>query len=495
MARDPGPDFRWGVLSRRSAFNRVTNGDGEIVLFEESTRRQELAVVHHIKAHNMGMIAATYTDIASAYDERAKRPDYENALADLQAGRIDGIAVWKVDRLVRRVTQYRTVLDVLEQSGGRLFTLVEGIDTADPKRTFVNGLILDLLVRLAEMESENTGVRVALAHEDRARKGLIHHSRLRPFGHTGDWFGLVLPEVKLLHEAAERLDAGEAAFSIAADWTAREIPTTAGRTRWHSDVLRRILLSPRMVGKREYGGTLFDLEGVPPIFDEETWQRVHDALAKRRNHTARVVVHLLSNIALCGNCDRTVLTNTPGKGRGFTYVCRPHFEGDSDACGKVSVVGALAEGRVREEVVAFLADKERVTALLRRHAGGPELDALHDRINVLSESLVALGKALNPPPGVPRMPLPVYYQQATAIEEERGELKRRLAVTREAALLAEVLTSGNPAKEWDARSLEWKRTILNLTTESIVIEPRGKGSVIPGRNAFDPERVKIKFAA
>src|SRR6266508_5808143 len=316
MARDPGPDFRWGVLSRRSAFNRVTNGDGEIVLFEESTRRQELAVVHHIKSHNMGMIAATYTDIASAYDERAKRPDYENALADLQAGRIDGIAVWKVDRLVRRVTQYRTVLDVLEQSGGRLFTLVEGIDTADPKRTFVNGLILDLLVRLAEMESENTGVRVALAHEDRARKGLIHHSRLRPFGHTGDWFGLVLPEVKLLHEAAERLDAGEAAFSIAADWTAREIPTTAGRTRWHSDVLRRILLSPRMVGKREYGGTLLDLEGVPPIFDEETWQRVRDALAKRRNHAARVVVHLLSNIALCGNCDRTVLTNTPGRGRG-----------------------------------------------------------------------------------------------------------------------------------------------------------------------------------
>jgi Resolvase, N terminal domain len=36
----------------------------------------------------------------------AKRPDFEAALDDLRAGRIDGIAVWKVDRLVRRVSQF-----------------------------------------------------------------------------------------------------------------------------------------------------------------------------------------------------------------------------------------------------------------------------------------------------------------------------------------------------------------------------------------------------
>jgi DNA invertase Pin-like site-specific DNA recombinase len=78
----------------------------------------------------MGRVVAVYSDIASAYDERAKRPEFENALIDLQAGRIDGLACWKVDRLVRRTNQYRRVLDVLEKSGGRLFSLSEGIDTA-----------------------------------------------------------------------------------------------------------------------------------------------------------------------------------------------------------------------------------------------------------------------------------------------------------------------------------------------------------------------------
>ena len=64
-----------------------------------------------------------YSDIASAYAVNAKRPDFEAALDDLRAGRIDGIAVWKVDRLVRRVSQFRRVLDTLESSGGRLVTV------------------------------------------------------------------------------------------------------------------------------------------------------------------------------------------------------------------------------------------------------------------------------------------------------------------------------------------------------------------------------------
>jgi Resolvase, N terminal domain len=136
MATEPGPTFRWGCLTRRSKYN----ADGT----EGSTRRQELAVCDHIRANNMGQVVAVYSDIASAYAVNTKRHDFEAALDDLRAGRIDGIAVWKVDRLVRRVSQFRRVLDTLESSGGRLFSLVEGIDTADPERRFVNGLILDL---------------------------------------------------------------------------------------------------------------------------------------------------------------------------------------------------------------------------------------------------------------------------------------------------------------------------------------------------------------
>jgi site-specific DNA recombinase len=490
LMAEPGESFRWGAVLRRSRLNP----DGT----EGSTARQERAIQDYVKANDMGRIVAFYSDIASAYAEKDKRQDFKNALLDLQAGRIDGIIAWKVDRLTRRRNEARRLLTLLEESGGRLATVVEGIDTADPAKREITEIALAIYAGSAESESEAIGERISLMHLDRARKGLVQPSSVRPFGHTDDWQALVPAEVKVLHEAAERLLQGEASYSVAADFTFRAIPKPSGKTNWNSNVLRRMLLSARMVGKREYDGTHYELEGVPPIFDEETWERLCAVLAKRSVRSGPVETHLLSSIAQCGICERTLASSTSGRKSVPTYVCRPRFEGDQ-ACRKISISAPHAEQRVTSLVVDFLADKERVTKLLRR-AAGPELDAIHERIAELGDSLHALAQALNPPPGVPRMPLATYYEQAAAIEAERQELHKRMAVTREAALLAEVLDFEDAAKEWHSRSLHWQRSILKLVTESIVIEPRGKllpkddPRFRPGFNGFDPERVSITFA-
>jgi site-specific DNA recombinase len=490
LAAEPGPSFRWGAVLRRSRLNP----DGT----EGSTARQERAIQDYVKANSMGRIVAFYTDIASAHDEKAKRPEFENALIDLKAGRIDGIIAWKVDRLTRRRSQARKLLSILEECGGRLATVVEGIDTADPAKREITEIALAIYAGSAESESEAIGERISLMHLDRARKGLVQPSSVRPFGHTDDWLALVPAEVKVLHEAAERLFQGEASFSIAADFTAREILKPSGKTNWNSNVLRRMLLSARMVGKREYYDTLYELEGVPPIFDEETWEKLCAVLASRTTRSGPVEQHLLSSIALCGVCGRTLASSTSGRKSVKTYVCRPRFEGDN-ACRKISVSAPHVERRVTSLVVDFLADTERVGKLLRR-AAGPELDAIQGRIAELGDSLHALAEALNPPPGVPRLPLETYYEQAAIIEAERQELHKRMAVTREAALLAEVLSFEDAAKEWESRSLHWQRSILKLITESIVIEPRGKllpkddPRFRPGFNGFDPERVRVTFA-
>jgi site-specific DNA recombinase len=486
----PSASFRWGAILRRSRLNP----DGT----EGSTSRQERAIQDYVKQNDMGRIVAFYSDIASAYSEKGKREDFTNALSDLKAGRIDGLIAWKVDRLTRRRSEARKLLTLLEESGGRLATVVEGIDTADPAKREITEIALAIYAGSAESESEAIGERVSLMHLDRARKGLVQPSSVRPYGHTEDWQALVDSEVKVLHEAAERLFQGEASFSIAADFTAREIPKPSGKTHWNSNVLRRMLLSSRMVAKREYGDQVYPLEGVPPIFDQETWEKLCAVLASRTTRSGPVEQHLLSSIALCGVCGRPLASSTSGRKSVKTYVCRPRFEGDN-ACRKISVSAPHVEQKVTSLVVDFLADKERVTKLLRR-AAGPELDAIHERIAELADSLHALAQALNPPPNVPRLPLETYYEQAALIEAERQELHKRMAVTREAALLAEVLSFEDAEKEWHSRSLHWRRSILKLVTESIVIEPRGKllpkddPRFHPGFNGFDPERVRLHFA-
>jgi len=497
MARPLGPTFRWGIYTRRSAYNREVV-DGRVVLSEESTETQWHEVASHIKANNLGMNAVTYTEVVSAYDETKKRPEYLNALDDLAKGRIDGLAMFSLDRLFRRNKDYREVQDVLKKTGGRILALKDNINTGS-EQSFADGIVMDIRARSAEEESRKISVRVIAAHGRRARQGKTHKSSVRGFGHSADYRKVVPAEVELIYEAVQRIADGESLGVICRDWTARKVKTPTGRTHWYAEVLRRTLLSPRMVAKREHLGTLYDLQGVPPIFSAETWANVqillnNDYMGPVRRAERAPMPHLLSGIAHCGVCQSTVSVNHSGKRSTLVYQCRPHFSGDTSACGKISVVASMAESRVREEALAFISDHQRVRALLRRYASGPELDAIHERIDQLSDSLLALGQALNPPPGVPRMDMALYFEQVGAIEEERAELNRSLAVTREAGLIQELLTFEDADKEWDARSQDWQRTMLKLVTASIVIEPVGKASATPGRNSFRAERVRVAFA-
>ena len=71
MTAEPGPDFRWGIVVRRSALNP----DGT----EGSTQRQERAIQDYVKAQDMGRVVALYRDISSAYDEKANREEAPHA--------------------------------------------------------------------------------------------------------------------------------------------------------------------------------------------------------------------------------------------------------------------------------------------------------------------------------------------------------------------------------------------------------------------------------
>jgi site-specific DNA recombinase len=504
LAAEPGPDFRWGAVTRRSAATRkkVRGDDGvETITFaEESRRRQEAEIFEHVERNGLGVIVGVYSEIVSAYSLRAKRTEYENALVDLEAGRIDGIIVWKLDRLTRRASERRRIIHLLEKCGGRLYSIIDRLDTADPASKNVAEIALQLHIDNAEAESKAIGERVRLMHDDRARRGLFQPSSVRPFGHTDDCQALVPTEVEVLHEAAERLFQGEASFSVAADFTARAIPKPSGKTNWNSNRLREMLISPRMVGKRERNGTLYEMEGVPSVFDQETWERLCDVLAKRSVRSGPVETHLLSSIGICGVCGRTLAYHTAGRKNSPAYVCRPRFEGD-EACRKISVSAPHAEQRVSKLVVDFLADKERVNKLFLRQTPPEEVAKIQAREAELTTNLHDLGRArFAPRPGVPRMPDEIYRELVASIEAERQEIHRHLVVTRDGGILNEVLGFEDAAKEWETRSLHWQRSTLKLVTESIVIEPRGKllprddPRFRPGFNGFDESRVRIAFA-
>jgi DNA invertase Pin-like site-specific DNA recombinase len=496
LRAERGEGFRWIGLARRSALSRRRvrddNGVERVVLTEDSTGRQEDSIFSYVEKHKLGVIVDVFPEIQSAYKQGAKRQVLDDALEVIRSGRANGIIVWKLDRLTRRKNQMRRILTFLEDHGACLYSIQEGIDTADPNKKEITELVLNVYIGAAESESRSIGERVSLMQADRARKGLVWRGKSRGFGHAENRKALVESEVELLHEAGERLVAGEPAHSIAEDWRKRGITTAEGNP-WRGEVLRRALLSPRMIGKRDYMGERYRQTGVEPIFEEDEWERVCAAIKKRTHHSGPQEVHLLSNIALCGVCQVALTSSKPQQWK-FAYVCKRR-EGNRNACGKLSVIADYADECVDEAIIGFLSDHERVNALFHQYAAGPESDAIEARITELNANKRRLGQALNPPPGIEPMDLDLYYEQVAIVGAELTRLRQRQAVTREARFLQDVLEFENPAHEWATRSLLWKRKLLELVTKRIIIEPRGKGSNRHdlGYTQFDPSRVHVEF--
>ena len=510
LSVEPGESFKWGAIKRRSAYNP----DGT----EDSTARQEDAIYAYVEQHKEGRIVAEYTDIASAYDEKAKRPEFENALDDLRAKRINGIIVWKLDRLTRRRNQMRRILTLLEDCGGRLVSVVEGIDTADPNKRQITELVLNVYMSIAQGESEAESERVKLMHLDRARRGLVQPGGSRPYGFTDNRrSALVDKEVKVLHEAGRRVLNNEAPHAIARDLSNRKVPTVKGGTHWHPEVLIGILVNPRMVAQREYEGTVYNVEGAASVFDVETWERIRAKLAPPGGRKAsgiiptRVDGRFLSGYAQCGDCSHPLRASSKQR-RGtrsrdpneFSYQCRRRYDGGprAGACGRVWITGTFADSEVTRQVVAWLSDHENIERLLLRSADPAEVEKIHTRVAELTEYKHDLYRALAPTQaeiakGIPKMPLEDYQERVTELEAERRAQLQRLAVTREDEKLAALLEVPDVAAEWDAQPIRWRRTILKLVTASIVVEPRGKSEpgVIPIRRKFDPTRITVTFAA
>jgi site-specific DNA recombinase len=490
---EPGPTFRWGALLRASKPHRVVLPDGSVKVVQESTDRQDLELLAHIRDNNMGIVVDSYQDVASAWLPGAKRPRYKHALVDLAAGRIDGIACLAVDRLTRRSDQVRPILNVMQEMGGRLFFLWDELDSAsdDPDTE----LRLHELARRAEREAERTSKRYKLVAKHRAQKGLHHASNHRPYGHTMDRRNLVDEEAARLLQAAKAVDQGKAVWAIAEQWTKEGVPTVQGGERWDAGVLRRMLVSARMIGKREYGGALIDIEYCPAILPEELWQSVRRKLLDNRPKRAPKETRELTNIALCGICGLPLGAQIDRAGPIYLCKKRPSQPG---ACGGVVILVTKLDAKVDGEVVAFLNDKRRANALLDTHRlDTPEMAAIDARYAELEDDKLALERArFRPPQGKERLAEERYYGLRDEIEREQQQLERRRIVNRDAQPLREALAQDWTFEEWGSKPLEWRRAVLRLVVERIEVAPTVNRGAAKGRlgAVHNPDRIRVKLA-
>jgi DNA invertase Pin-like site-specific DNA recombinase len=97
---------------------------------QTATKRQEQACRAFASLREWD-VAQVYEDVdLSAYKKGVKRPAYESLLKAIEAHRVSGVVVWKLDRLVRRPAEFERFWASCEEVGAILVSATEPIDTS-----------------------------------------------------------------------------------------------------------------------------------------------------------------------------------------------------------------------------------------------------------------------------------------------------------------------------------------------------------------------------
>ena len=85
-----------------------------------------------------------------------ERPALQRLLADIEAGRVDIVVVYKVDRLTRSLADFAKIVEVFDAAGVIFVSVTQAFNTT----TSMGRLTLNVLLRFAQFEREVTGERI-----------------------------------------------------------------------------------------------------------------------------------------------------------------------------------------------------------------------------------------------------------------------------------------------------------------------------------------------
>ena len=97
-----------------------------------------------------------WVSLPKAYDDggfsgaTADRPALQRLLADIAAGRVDTIVVYKIDRLTRSLADFAKIVEILDARGASFVSVTQQFNTT----TSMGRLTLNILLSFAQFERE-----------------------------------------------------------------------------------------------------------------------------------------------------------------------------------------------------------------------------------------------------------------------------------------------------------------------------------------------------
>ena len=299
-----------------------------------------------------------------------ERPALKRLLADVDAGRIDCVIVYKVDRLSRSLLDFAKLVDLFDKRSVSFVAVTQQFNTSHS----LGRLTLNILLSFAQFERETTAERTRDKAHAAKRKGKWIGGHI-PLGYDVAPGGgkLVVNEdeaarVRSIFELyLETRSVMQTVETInGRGWRTKAWTTQEGRERtgnvFTKSILHRLLINPIYIGQVTLGEERFDGEH-DAIIEKKVWERVQ-ALRRRNGRTnGREVKNkygaLLRGLLYCEPCGAAMIHTYTAKGsrRYRYYVCLTAQKQGWNACSTKSVNAQAIEDAVVERVQALSRDR------------------------------------------------------------------------------------------------------------------------------------------
>jgi len=311
-----------------------------------------------------------WTCLPERYDDggftggNMERPALQRLLADIQAGKIDCVVTYKVDRLSRSLLDFAKMMETFEQHGVSFVSITQQFNSA----TSMGRLILNVLLSFAQFEREIIAERTRDKMAATRRKGKwsggtpVLGYDLDPRGrrlHVNEEeaarvraiFALYLQHESLLPVVQELARRG---------WVGKCWQTRHGRQRggrpFTKTSLYRLLTNVLYVGKVRYKDEVHDGE-QPALIDGETFGRVQALLRSHGPEVGPPSLHgftaLLKGLLRCAPCACAMTpSHTSRKGglRYRYYTCVHAQKNGWQSCPSKSIPAQPIEQLVIEQI-------------------------------------------------------------------------------------------------------------------------------------------------
>lgn len=342
-----------------------------------AVERQIEQCVKLAESRDLGDLLPPIVDNDVSASSGKSRVGYGKMVELIEAGAVDTIVAYHLDRLLRSMVDLEQLIVLCEQHHVRIMTVAGDLDLS----TDMGRLVGRILASVARGEVERKGRRqkdaaVQAAKAGRApSRGAFGHQRFRREGSKRIAVPLeqVEAEAAAVRECYEKLFAGHTPGAMAENLNARGFTTTRGNP-WTRTEVRAMLLNPRNAGLRYLSGERIGQGDWPEIVSEETWQAAVGLLSdpSRRTSPGSARKWLGSGLYLCGLCNESAM-KTARRDKGVRgYRCNKYLHNNRGADKIDEYVLRTVAGRLRKiDVVRHFAgaDRSAEVAALRVEAG------------------------------------------------------------------------------------------------------------------------------